>query len=150
MVGNDLRLVERTIGDKQGPRLHLQQWTYDSARRTSGTENQYVCPLELEAEIHAEVAQKPNTVCIVAVYLTALEGERVNRTGSTGALGDLVDKLHDGSFVRHRDVEALATRALKLAHCRFEFFRRNLQQLVLHMLPGLHREQAMNNRRTTV
>ena len=52
--------------------------------------------------------------------------------------------------MRDRDVQAFAAGALKLADRGLQILRRNLEQLVLHMLPGLQGEQPMYDRRTAV
>jgi len=58
----------------------------------------------------------------------------------------LIDEFCHLTLVRHRDVQAFTARALKLAHSRLEFFGRYLQQFVLHVLPRLQGEQAMDDR----
>ncbi len=145
-----LRPLQRAVGDAEIPRLHFQQRADDAARRAARAEYQDVGVFELQPEIDHEVAQQADAVRVVAVDFVVAKRQRIHGAGRAGALAEVVHEPEDGALVGNGDIEAFAARALKLANGLLEFVGRNTQQLVLQFLPGLLREQPVDDGRTAV
>ncbi len=65
-------------------------------------------------------------------------------------MAELVDERERGLFVRQGHVQAAAAGGAETAHGGLECGRRGVDQLVREVLPGLPREERVNERRPTV
>jgi hypothetical protein len=144
------RLVCGAVGDDQRRRLMCQQRQDHAARRAAGAEQQHLLAGERKAEIAFDVAQQARAVGVVAADGLAVEAQRVDRTGSPGARHEFAGEPEGLFLERYCDIGAAPAGSDEATYAGLKSVKRGEDRFVLHLLPALLREQAVDLRRPAV